>query len=471
MPDVDLRVAGLHERAEHQVGEEARLGFALEPLDEPLEIPGAVLSLVAFERVAERQRELGEFLDLPRVGLFVDPVEGRAAGLGQLLGDGFVGQQHELLDDAVGDVALGREDARHPAALVEPDVGFGEVEVDGSAPVPPLRTGSGRVRASAPTWGRVPRSAASPRGLGRPGCGRRTCRSAWPSCGAPLRRTCDRRRSPSASTSMIAGENKPVLVGIQAADAAGELRRKHRDGAVGEVDGGASLVRVAVEGGAFVHVMRHVRDVHPQQPVSVRQAAAAIWRRRSRAPSRRRSSPPARFLKSSRPAISARRTRSGILSASRSAFGAEPGGQPELVLNDPVLDARVAGVAEHLDHLALGFLVPARRHGQEARPRSARASPPWSRSTGCGCRGSFALRAVARRGSGGARRSAPRCSETCVRAPGRPTLPCGRSSLPAGADRLAVWRTGLLREATLTRTRSPCIASPMLRPGMKMSWR
>src|SRR5208282_5592526 len=64
-----------------------------------------------------------------RVGLFVHAEEQTQAAAFEVFGDGFVCREHELFDDAVGDVALAAEDAGHASSGVPfehaEDVGVG----------------------------------------------------------------------------------------------------------------------------------------------------------------------------------------------------------------------------------------------------------------------------------------------------------------------------------------------------------
>ena len=87
------------------------------------------------ERVAEAGGDLLELQHLLGVGLLVGAVEGGDAPAFEEASDGFVGRQHELFDQAVGDVALAAGDADHLAALVEADDGLGQVEVNRAAPL------------------------------------------------------------------------------------------------------------------------------------------------------------------------------------------------------------------------------------------------------------------------------------------------------------------------------------------------
>ena len=72
-------------------------------------------------------------------------------------------------------------------------------------------------------------------------------------------------------------EREPVLAGHERADAVGELLGEHRHHAVAEVDAGAAAVRLAVERGAWLHVVGDVRDVHAEDAV-----AAAVGLERER---------------------------------------------------------------------------------------------------------------------------------------------------------------------------------------------
>ena len=62
-------------------------------------------------------------------------------------------------------------------------------------------------------------------------------------------------------------------MGVEAAQAGGELGRKHVHGALGKVDRGAALVRFAIERAALLHVMRDIGNVNAEPVVTVRQPA------------------------------------------------------------------------------------------------------------------------------------------------------------------------------------------------------
>ena len=67
----------------------------------------------------------------------MDAVERRDVVVVEMLRDGLVGDQHELLDEAVRDVALGGDDRLDHALVVEDDLGLLQIEVDRAAAVAP----------------------------------------------------------------------------------------------------------------------------------------------------------------------------------------------------------------------------------------------------------------------------------------------------------------------------------------------
>src|SRR5258707_1378377 len=65
------------------------------------------------QRVAEDVRQLLKLENLFRVGLFVHAVQGTDAAAFEVSRDRLIGGQHELLDQAMRDIALAADDARH----------------------------------------------------------------------------------------------------------------------------------------------------------------------------------------------------------------------------------------------------------------------------------------------------------------------------------------------------------------------
>ena len=160
---VDLRVARLPQRAQHQVAEDALFRLAFDARGQLLIharrdgnvfgdfvhariAPAAVgVAPVAAgldaldgqgaeaERVAEAGGQLFELDHAARLGLLVDAIERGHAEVFKPGGDALVGGEHELFNEAVGPGALGLGDAAHLALLVELDDRLGQVEVDAAA--------------------------------------------------------------------------------------------------------------------------------------------------------------------------------------------------------------------------------------------------------------------------------------------------------------------------------------------------
>src|SRR5271157_1835260 len=81
------------------------------------------------QRIAEPGSDGLEVVNALWVGLLVDAVERGDVLVLQVAGDALVGRQHELLDDAVRDVALRARDALHQSVLVELDDRLRQIEV------------------------------------------------------------------------------------------------------------------------------------------------------------------------------------------------------------------------------------------------------------------------------------------------------------------------------------------------------
>ena len=101
-------------------------GQRVEPLQELLDF-GALAEVAAGHVVA--QDFLAVFLEAPVVGLFVNAIDGRAAGAG-ISRDRhrFVGEQHVFLDQLVRDVVLDPLDALDAAGFVQSDLALGEIQ-------------------------------------------------------------------------------------------------------------------------------------------------------------------------------------------------------------------------------------------------------------------------------------------------------------------------------------------------------
>ena len=85
--------------------------------------------------IAESLGEFLEFENLFRVGFFVNAMERSDPAFFQVLRDGFVGREHEFFDQAVRDVALAADDAEHASIVVELDDRLGKIEINRAASV------------------------------------------------------------------------------------------------------------------------------------------------------------------------------------------------------------------------------------------------------------------------------------------------------------------------------------------------
>ena len=120
-------------RAEQQVAQEPLLGPAGDRVQDLLERRGRDLGQIALELVAEALEDFPQIDQAVRIGTVVDAIDRRLLGEEQMLRDGLVGRQHELLDELVGDVARLRDDADDQPLVVQHDVRVRQVEVDRSA--------------------------------------------------------------------------------------------------------------------------------------------------------------------------------------------------------------------------------------------------------------------------------------------------------------------------------------------------
>ena len=104
-------------------------------LEQPLKMPRPHGARRRRQRIAEAGNELLELLDLQHVGLLVDAIDARHAAPFDVGRDGLVGEQHELFDQLVRDVALGLDDRLDLAGVVDDDFGFRQIEIDRAAPL------------------------------------------------------------------------------------------------------------------------------------------------------------------------------------------------------------------------------------------------------------------------------------------------------------------------------------------------
>ena len=141
-------VDGPLHRAQHRVVDRVLARVALHLVEQLLQLE-AVLEVVDFE--AQLADELGEQLQLPRIGAAVHAAQEDQAGVRQQLGHRLVGRQHELLDDLVALGVLCEMGAGDAAVLVEIDLHLRHRELERAALRTAGRAGSSPARASGPS--------------------------------------------------------------------------------------------------------------------------------------------------------------------------------------------------------------------------------------------------------------------------------------------------------------------------------
>src|SRR5215510_14216451 len=99
MTGVLLRVSGLFERTQHEVRQHSLFWPAFNRDDKFLKICG--LCLPWFELEPKTAHDIDEFLDFHRIGFFMDAIQARNLVFLEMPCHDFVGENHELLDNAV----------------------------------------------------------------------------------------------------------------------------------------------------------------------------------------------------------------------------------------------------------------------------------------------------------------------------------------------------------------------------------
>jgi len=128
--DVFALVDGFFHGAEHEFVDESLFGGALDLLEE-FGKDGGLDMLGDREGIAEAGHHIGEVLHFFDVGALVDTVDEGDTLLVDVDGDGLVGSEHELLDEAVGLKADAIADLEDAPLLVEDDAGLGQVKIEG----------------------------------------------------------------------------------------------------------------------------------------------------------------------------------------------------------------------------------------------------------------------------------------------------------------------------------------------------
>ncbi len=185
---------------------------------------------------------------------------------------GFIGRQHELLDQPVRDVARAARDAGHLAKLVEFDQRLRHIEIDGAAldalAVQHQRQFAHQFEARTPAARSARASAASPSS------------SAW-TLVYVIRSDAANDAAPKLLRDDVAAlidleqhrEHQPIDARLQRANLGGKLERQHRHRAIRKIDAGAAQEGFFVDrADPGCHVMADIGDVDLQRIIAVRQA-------------------------------------------------------------------------------------------------------------------------------------------------------------------------------------------------------
>ena len=267
-------VQGLLQGAQHHRLQQLVVGPTLDLLQQLGVVLG--LGLVAAAQVqAEAAQEFPQALQLLLGRALVHPVQGRVVVLLQVLGGAHVGRQHAFLDDAMGVVAGVGHDFLDLALVVEDHLGLDRLEVDGAA----LRPGLGQHP--------VQRIQVLQMGQQRPQLGhrlrvivvegRRHLRIGQAGVGVHHRRieavTLD---GAVGGDGHVAHHAQAFHLGIEGAQAVGQLLRKHGDHPAREIDRVAPLQGFGVQRAVRPHVVAHVGDGHHQPETAPAVAALAL---------------------------------------------------------------------------------------------------------------------------------------------------------------------------------------------------
>ena len=132
MADVVRAVHRLAQRAQHHRLQQLHIRAGLDFIKQARVVLGLRL-VAAGELQPEFPQKLAQRRQLFRGWTFVHTVQRRMVVAGQEIGGGHIGRQHAFLDQAVGIVALGGDDAFDLALVVEEHLGLDGFEVDRTA--------------------------------------------------------------------------------------------------------------------------------------------------------------------------------------------------------------------------------------------------------------------------------------------------------------------------------------------------
>ena len=142
--DIARRVRRLALGAQHQLADDRRQLVLLQLLEQARQV-GGTRERARPTAHAETLEQLGERLELDRIGRIVNAVHAMHARLIEGFRRGDVGGDHELLDQPMRIQARPRDDRLGPAVGIEPNLRLRKIEVQGAAAAP--RLGQDRISA------------------------------------------------------------------------------------------------------------------------------------------------------------------------------------------------------------------------------------------------------------------------------------------------------------------------------------
>src|SRR5579875_246834 len=219
------------------------------------------------EGVTEGAGKLFEFENFLGVGLFVNAMERRDFAALEIGRDGFVCCEHELLDDAVGDVADAAGNSDHAAHSVEFDDRLGKIEINGTA-----RVAAG-VEDESESFHQAKIFFERDVTLAHFGIAFED--SVYVGVGHALDGTNHTRGEFGFEKLAVRVElqnsahDQTVYLRIERADAVGKSFGKHGHSTIRKIDRGAAEARFAVEFGSAADVMSDVGDVDLQFEAAV----------------------------------------------------------------------------------------------------------------------------------------------------------------------------------------------------------
>ena len=254
------RVTGTLEALEESDFQCAGIWFPLQSIEQALQF-GSMTEIAGFHAVSGGQFTV--FIELFRIGLFVNAVDvGLIAPL-EMACHEFIGQEHQLLDQLVGDVVLDQFQLHGASLAIEPDFHLRHFQIKRPGGKAALAKGGGAVPGGMDTTAYFVVRGGLKQGKGLP-------------VGEACRTPDDRTAKPDMADRAVAvnvckdAEGKTILVGAQAAKTVTEIFRQHRNDAIGEIDAVAAQAGLLVEKGGRLHIMGDIGDVDGDRPTEVR---------------------------------------------------------------------------------------------------------------------------------------------------------------------------------------------------------